>query len=88
MSTIVLKSEETFEFPVATWRLAAMVVVHFELRVKTMGKKSTSSRMSQNPTHWNLDFSLSPGTLFQGPTIQYYVIYNKDKSAQHLFEQI
>ena len=43
--------------------------------------------MSQNHTHWNLDFSLSPGTLFQGPTIQDYVIDNEHRLARHLFEQ-
>ena len=43
-----------------------------------------SSLMSQNHTH---DFRFPLGTLFQEPSIQYYIIYNEHIPGRHWFEQ-
>ena len=43
--------------------------------------------MSQNHTHWNLDFRFSLGTLFQERIIQLFVMYDEHISDRHFFEQ-
>ena len=46
-----------------------------------------SSLMSQNQTHWNLDFCFSLGTFFEESIIQLFIISNEHKSDRHFFEQ-